>query len=442
MAADPRPTRRAKVPSISTDTDPELRHLLAHDPDGFFTVYEGEETSGLRPPTSAPASASCRSCGCCPSTNGRGAGKALLSRILSYGDRSGARDFLAVVPAEPAIQALLLGQGFKPMTTVYQFSLPVSSAARIASRLTGLLPGKDYERPAQPTRAGRYRPHRPRDPQYHPGGRPRLLAQGTSASSGARATGSSNRSVRLRRCGAGRPDRRQHPGLGPRGPRLGPRPRRRRRCRRHHRAAGPFTIRARRRGPSRHRRTPARHGPCLRQRSVPLLRSISFWDTLSPMSEGLRKADDGGRRRVRYEEELNQQQLEVVMHPGGPMLALAVAGTGKTRTLVYRTSRLIEDGVPPGKILLLTFTNKAAREMMGRVEQLVERASTRITGGTFRPRRPSHPQTIRRAARLHTEVFDPRPRGLHGPHGSGTRGYQPRCAGPAITEAPSPGRSL
>jgi DNA helicase-2/ATP-dependent DNA helicase PcrA len=101
------------------------------------------------------------------------------------------------------------------------------------------------------------------------------------------------------------------------------------------------------------------------------------------MSKELSKGDDGGRRRVRYEEELNHQQLEVVMHPGGPMLALAGAGTGKTRTLVYRTCRLIEDGVPPGKILLLTFTNKAAREMMGRVEQLVERAATRITGGTF-----------------------------------------------------------
>jgi DNA helicase-2/ATP-dependent DNA helicase PcrA len=101
------------------------------------------------------------------------------------------------------------------------------------------------------------------------------------------------------------------------------------------------------------------------------------------MSKELRKGGDAGRRRVRYEDELNQQQLEVVMHPGGPMLALAGAGTGKTRTLVYRTCRLIEDGVPPGKILLLTFTNKAAREMMGRVEQLVEHAATRMTGGTF-----------------------------------------------------------
>jgi len=86
---------------------------------------------------------------------------------------------------------------------------------------------------------------------------------------------------------------------------------------------------------------------------------------------------------VHYEEELNPQQLEVVMHPGGPMLALAGAGTGKTRTLVYRTCRLIEDGVPPARILLLTFTNKAAREMMGRVDDLVERGTSRVTGGTF-----------------------------------------------------------
>jgi DNA helicase-2/ATP-dependent DNA helicase PcrA len=101
------------------------------------------------------------------------------------------------------------------------------------------------------------------------------------------------------------------------------------------------------------------------------------------MTNGIRKTGGTGRHRVRYEAELNPQQLEVVMHPGGPMLALAGAGTGKTRTLVYRTSRLIEDGVPPGKILLLTFTNKAAREMMSRVGQLVERATTRVTGGTF-----------------------------------------------------------
>ncbi len=76
--------------------------------------------------------------------------------------------------------------------------------------------------------------------------------------------------------------------------------------------------------------------------------------------------------RVDYQADLNPEQLRVVMHPGGPMLALAGAGTGKTRTLVYRACRLIEDGVPPSRIMLLTFTNKAAREMLERVERLVE----------------------------------------------------------------------
>ncbi|MCU0232692.1 MAG: ATP-dependent helicase [Thermoanaerobaculales bacterium] len=101
------------------------------------------------------------------------------------------------------------------------------------------------------------------------------------------------------------------------------------------------------------------------------------------MSGRLRAGGRGGRYRVQYECELNEQQVAAVMHPGGPILALAGAGTGKTRTLVYRACRLIEDGVPPGRILLLTFTNKAAREMLGRVEQLVEHGGSRVTGGTF-----------------------------------------------------------
>jgi len=89
------------------------------------------------------------------------------------------------------------------------------------------------------------------------------------------------------------------------------------------------------------------------------------------------------RRRIDYESELNPQQLAAVMHPGGPMLVLAGAGTGKTRTVVYRVARLIEDGVPPAAILLLTFTNKAARAMLDRVSQLIERGAGRVTGGTF-----------------------------------------------------------
>ena len=87
--------------------------------------------------------------------------------------------------------------------------------------------------------------------------------------------------------------------------------------------------------------------------------------------------------RVRYEEELNPEQLEVVMAGDGPLLVIAGAGSGKTRALTYRVSRLIEDGIDPQEILLLTFTNKAAREMLSRVEQLVNIDTRRIWGGTF-----------------------------------------------------------
>ena len=124
------------------------------------------------------------------------------------------------------------------------------------------------------------------------------------------------------------------------------------------------------------------------------------------MSGEIRRPESARQYRVRYDEELNQQQLAVVMHPGGPMLALAGAGTGKTRTLVYRTCRLIEDGVPPGRILLLTFTNKAAREMMGRVEQLVEYGSMRVTGGTFHS--AGH-RILRRREPVPVQCLDTRP---------------------------------
>ena len=87
--------------------------------------------------------------------------------------------------------------------------------------------------------------------------------------------------------------------------------------------------------------------------------------------------------RVRYEEDLNRQQLEVVEAGEGPMLVIAGAGSGKTRALTYRVSRLIEDGVDPADILLLTFTNKASREMLSRVEQLVTTDTRRLWGGTF-----------------------------------------------------------
>lgn len=73
---------------------------------------------------------------------------------------------------------------------------------------------------------------------------------------------------------------------------------------------------------------------------------------------------------IDFDKELNPEQLDVVLHGDGPCLVLAGAGSGKTRTIIYRVAQLLEQGVAPTEILLVTFTNKAAREMVARVQQL------------------------------------------------------------------------
>jgi DNA helicase-2/ATP-dependent DNA helicase PcrA len=87
--------------------------------------------------------------------------------------------------------------------------------------------------------------------------------------------------------------------------------------------------------------------------------------------------------RVDYDRELNDEQRDVVLAGTGPILVIAGAGSGKTRTLVYRVARLIESGHDPSRVLLLTFTNKAAREMLRRVEMLLSVDTRRLMGGTF-----------------------------------------------------------
>jgi DNA helicase-2/ATP-dependent DNA helicase PcrA len=84
---------------------------------------------------------------------------------------------------------------------------------------------------------------------------------------------------------------------------------------------------------------------------------------------------------IDYDRELNEQQRRVVMETGGPLLVIAGAGSGKTRTLTYRVARLIESGARPERILLATFTNKASRSMLSRVNQLLAQETERLWGG-------------------------------------------------------------
>src|SRR5580765_5929942 len=86
---------------------------------------------------------------------------------------------------------------------------------------------------------------------------------------------------------------------------------------------------------------------------------------------------------IDYAGELNEQQHAAVTAPPGPALVIAGAGSGKTRTLIYRVAFLLEQGIPPERILLLTFTNKAAREMMRRVADLLGQELSTLWGGTF-----------------------------------------------------------
>jgi len=102
--------------------------------------------------------------------------------------------------------------------------------------------------------------------------------------------------------------------------------------------------------------------------------------------------------QIDYAHELNEQQHAAVTAPPGPSLVIAGAGSGKTRTLTYRVAYLLEQGIPPDRILLLTFTNKAAKEMMRRVADLLGQEMASLWGGTFH-------SIGHRALRRHAELL-------------------------------------
>lgn len=106
--------------------------------------------------------------------------------------------------------------------------------------------------------------------------------------------------------------------------------------------------------------------------------------------------------RIDYRAELNDQQYAAVTAPPGQSLVIAGAGSGKTRTLTYRVAYLLDNGIAPENILLLTFTNKASREMLDRVQALLPVETNRLWGGTFH-------SIGNRLLRKHADVLGLRP---------------------------------
>src|SRR5436189_1002363 len=101
---------------------------------------------------------------------------------------------------------------------------------------------------------------------------------------------------------------------------------------------------------------------------------------------------------IDFRAQLNDEQFNAGTAEPGPLLVLAGAGSGKTRTLTYRVAYLLSQGVRPGEILLLTFTNKAAKEMLHRVQELTGVEPARFWGGTFH-------SIGHRALRMHGEAI-------------------------------------
>ena len=89
------------------------------------------------------------------------------------------------------------------------------------------------------------------------------------------------------------------------------------------------------------------------------------------------------RKQPSYRQDLNDAQYQAVVTTEGPVLVIAGAGSGKTRTLVYRVAHLINSGIDPESILLLTFTRKASQEMLWRAGVVLNEKCSRVIGGTF-----------------------------------------------------------
>lgn len=134
------------VLDLDMEADPELDHLISHDPDGFMTALEKDETLGFGASHIRGRQWMLSQLWVLPQHHGRGVGEALLAKTLAYGRSSGAREFAAVVPCEPAIQALLLKHGFEPVTPVYHLRIATPRGRELAQAMSRLMPGREMTR--------------------------------------------------------------------------------------------------------------------------------------------------------------------------------------------------------------------------------------------------------------------------------------------------------
>src|SRR5262249_17339596 len=104
---------------------------------------------------------------------------------------------------------------------------------------------------------------------------------------------------------------------------------------------------------------------------------------MAPMRKIRLKSSPASRLGEQFQSELNESQRTAVTAPDGYNLILAGPGSGKTRVITFRVAYLIASGVPADTIMLVTFTRRAAREMVHRLESLIGEQATRVWAGTF-----------------------------------------------------------
>ncbi|MCK5379116.1 MAG: GNAT family N-acetyltransferase [Acidobacteria bacterium] len=133
----------SQILDLNMEIDPDLNHLITHDPDGFMSAVDRDETLGYGSAFIRSRQWFLSQLWILPQHQGHGAGEALLSKLLNYGENSRAREFFALVPPAGSIQALLISHGFKSVVPVFRLRLSADKAEDPAGAMARLLPAKE-----------------------------------------------------------------------------------------------------------------------------------------------------------------------------------------------------------------------------------------------------------------------------------------------------------